>query len=120
MHFKTKADILKALTTLRREKTGKNMHYPVLFKKALCEFIAKNKISIPELCGYLNISNPSIYAWVEQYNKGLYSLEGAYSVSTKSKKLNEAILKKLNQEVNELKCKIEIIKQATELGLTVS
>ena len=45
MKFNSINEIVKAVQTLRKEKTGKNMHYPILFKKALNDFAKTSKDS---------------------------------------------------------------------------
>ena len=119
MQFKTEKDIVKALKELDVSDSGRK-HYPVLFKKALITFIHTTKTPRTPLVQRLGLSTSMVARWEEQASAGLYSLEGAYAVSNKSKKLNESILSKLNQEMTAISRKISLIEEATALGLTVS
>mgnify|MGYP002634572368 CR=1 FL=1 len=119
MKFNSIKEIIAATTTIREAKGVGRTHYPVLFKKAVCEFIEtySNASAISSSTG---IPRGNIYQWVEQFNEGLYTLEGAYSVSRKSLSLNSKLIAELTQEIKAIDIKINLIKQCNEVGLTVA
>lgn len=123
MKFNTLKDVTKALEEIRgAAPKGKRIHYPVLFKKALIDFFysSKTETSIDDLAKKTGLANSTTHNWRAQYDDGLYTLEGTYAVSKKSKSINESILKSLKQEMNELNEKIKVVEAATKLGLSVS
>jgi transposase-like protein len=117
--FNNDTDLKNATQVLREKKTGRNMHYPVLFKKAVCEYMSANNHSSAHVMFVTEIKSSTLYHWVKQFNDGLYEPEGAYNVSTKSKDLNRAIILELEQQIAHLQEKLVIINQATDLGLTI-
>jgi transposase-like protein len=119
MKFNSLKDAVKAAAALRVTAKGRRT-YPVLFKKALIEALNEKIFKIAEIQESCGIRNGNIYLWMSQYKDGLYSMEGAYTVSKKSKEVNADILDKLGQELNELTEKIELIKRARELGLNIN
>lgn len=121
MIFNKINDAKKALETIRKESpNSKKVHYPILFKKALMDFIYSQKEFTREgTARYLGLGSGLIHNWDKQYQEGLYSLDGAYCVSKKSKSLNGKILAELKQQISALQSKIEIIQQAEKLGLKI-
>lgn len=121
MQFNTLKDVNKALEEIRgAAPKGKRIHYPVLFKKAFIDYFYGTEISLEGLAKSVGLVVSTTHNWRTQYDDGLYTLEGTYAVSKKSKSINESILKSLKQEMNELNEKIKVVEAATKLGLSVS
>lgn len=117
MKFNNNSDVSKAVILIKKEKTGKNVHYPVAFKLALMTYIKKHGINKEKFAVELDIGKSTLWTWGKQFEDGLFSLEGAYNVSAKSKSLNEKILTELHQQLEELTEKIRIVEAAEKMGL---
>jgi transposase-like protein len=119
MKFSNIEEIVLAVNTIREAKSTVRTHYPVLFKKAVCEFIElfSNANAVASATG---IARCTVYNWVEQFNCGLYTLEGAYSVSKKSLSLNSKLIAELEQEIKDIDVKIALIKKCNDMGLNVT
>lgn len=118
MKFNSINDIRTAMQSLGRDNGGRRV-FPVLFKKAVVEFInnsEESRYSTASACGF---GDSMLYAWSNQYDKGLYTLEGALTVSSKVKAVNSAILTKLNTDIDQIRQQIALIEQCELLGLKV-
>lgn len=120
MKFNKMTEVIKAVNELRAKKTGKNLHYPVLFKKALCEFIENTNTTANAVALSTGMPVSGVHRWYDQYKEGLFKMDGAYAVSHKSKSLNASILAKLKQEVGAIQEKIELVERAEALGMKIS
>lgn len=120
MKFTTVKEVLKAVKYAKTKSPFKKVHYPILLKKAIMVFMHKEDMSIADLAEEIEVNYSTIYTWKKQYDDGLYELEGAYSVSLRSKEVNEGILKKLKQQVTELSKQIALVEQLEEMGYKVS
>lgn len=120
MQFNTIEEIHAAVSTITAEAGSGRKHYPILFKKALCEYLQKYNCSPQTMAHAASISKTSIDLWVEQYAAGLYTMEGAYCVSKKSLSINQKLIKQLKQQVADIDVKILLIKQCEAAGITVS
>jgi len=120
MQFRTNAELIEAANEIKKESVSKRPHYPILFKKAVIEYAANKGISLEVIADLIGTANSTPYKWKQQYTDGLLSLAGAYSVSVRSKDINERILTKLKQELNEIQEKIALVERASSFGLTVS
>ncbi len=120
MKFSTIKEVLKAVKYAKTKSPFKKVHYPILLKKAIMVFMHKKDMSIANLAEQIEINYTTIYTWKKQYDDGLYELEGAYSVSPRSKEVNEGILKKLKQQMTELSKQISLVEQLEEMGYQVS
>ena len=120
MKFKTNTELLEAANQIKKECAGKRPHYPILFKRAVVEYAIAQGISSESIAAIIGTANSTPYKWRQQYAEGLLSLEGAYSVSTKSITINKKIMASLKQELDGIQEKIALVERATALGLTVS
>lgn len=120
MVFTKISEIVEAIASLPRVCDGTRVQYPVLFKKAVCEFMLKKAITCKNLSKKVHMTSALLGKWMNQYNEGLYTIEGAYNVSRKSLDSNAIILKKLNTEINLLQRKVDLINQCKALGMKVS
>ena len=120
MQFKNNAEVVAAVTQIKKEANTKRPHYPILFKKAVIEYASSKKMSLDAIADLLGTANSTPYKWKQQYTDGLFSMVGAYSVSNKSKTINTNILASLKQELDEIQEKIALVERATALGLTIS
>lgn len=123
MQFKTMIQVKKASNQIIKEfeeGTSKRIHFPVLFKKALIEFSIKTETSFTDIAKATDIKLQNINRWSEQYEAGLYQMDGTYAVSKISKSINGNILKALKQQLVEITDKIKLIEQCEALGLKVS
>lgn len=119
MVFTSIKEIVKAIKEFPTSDGGKRVKYPVLFKKAVCEFIIKKETTPTQLTSSVRMTAALMNRWMHQYQEGLYTMEGAYNVSKTSLTSNQKVLAQLNTEVNLLERKIELIKQCEELGIQI-
>lgn len=119
MKFNNIEEVIAATTVIRGVKGKGRTHYPILFKKAVCEFIEMYS-GAGSVASSTGIPRGTVYQWIEQFNEGLYTLEGAYSVSRKSLSLNSAIIAELTQEIKDIDTKIILIQQCKDVGLNVT
>ena len=121
MHFKNDKEVIKATTAIRN-KAGKesNIHWPILFKKALTAYAEKHGINSLVLSQITGISKSSLYKWSSQYAEGLYTMAGAYAVSHKSLSTNQMVIKKLKQDIADIETKLALVEQCEKLGLKLA
>lgn len=118
MYFNSIAEIVAATNELTVK--GNRTQYPVLFKKAVCDYIVRKGTKPSRITSKVHMTAALMNKWLVQYNDGLYTMEGAYCVSKKSLSTNAKILKQLNTEANLLQRKIDLVKQCEALGITVT
>lgn len=120
MRFTKISEIVTATNTLPKTAGGTRTTYPVLFKKAVCEYIERTNTTAHKLSKSVQMTAALLGKWLIQYNDGLYTMEGVYNVSKTSLKSNTKILAQLNNEVNLLQRKIELVKECQKLGIQVA
>jgi len=120
MKFATEKDVAGAVATGRKAAGNNRCHFPVLFKKAVMEYAADTGTSIAHLAGVIEVSDSTLYYWQAQYKRDLYTLEGAYNVSQKSKDINSAILTKIQKKIARLQAKLALVKQCSDEGIKVA
>ena len=120
MQFNTNKELSEAAETIRAEAGSGRKHYPILFKKALCEYMNQHNYGDTLMADMAGITCITVNTWQQQYAEGLYTLEGAYCVSKKSLSLNQKLIKQLKQQVADIDVKILLIKQCEAAGITVS
>jgi len=120
MKFDSIKDVQAALIVIRAKRTGKNIHYPPLFKKAICEFVEENGYTVGGIAKTLEINESTVYYWKDQFKRDLYTLEGAYCVSQKSKDINGAIIVKIQKKIASLQKRMALVKQCSENDIKVA
>lgn len=121
MKFKNIKELMAAQRqNVLASKDSSRIHYPILFKRAVIEFSQRTNTSTSEIAKTMDTNPQNLQRWQDQYNGGLYTLEGSYSVSKKSLSVNTKILKKLNQDLKDITTKIELIKQCEAIGLKIA
>lgn len=119
--FNSIKEIKQSAELLKDKSTTRRVLYPIAFKNAVCEFISNTKDMTPnKIADNTSISPTAVYAWMDQFKQGLYTLEGAYSVSRKCLSLNEQILTRLSKQKAEIEERIEVIQRCVALGITVN
>ena len=89
-------------------KEKKKVNYPRAFKVQACELVLKEGVKVKSVAEKKCISNIMLYRWIEEYRT--YG-EGAF-VGKGHLKPEEAKLKKLQKENEELRQQVEILKKA--------
>jgi transposase-like protein len=120
MKFSSITQIKSAIAKLPVTKGRKRKQYSVMFKKALVEFANERKIIAHVLSPQLNMNPSTVHSWFKQYDDGLYTLEGTYSVSTRMKTTNVSILASLDKKILVLQEQKEIVERAQAMGFTVA
>ena len=110
MKLTTMNQVVKAVNNTHTSKGGRIM-YTIAFKKALIEFKEKKHMTTVDLSASTGITPTSINRWQHQYNLDLYNLESAFTVSPRTKRTNYLIMSKLNNEIDSLGRKINMLKQ---------
>lgn len=86
----------------------KKMNYTKEFKVQACELVLKDGIKVKTVADKMGINNVMLYRWIDEYRT--YG-EAAF-VGKGNLKPEEAKLKKLQKENEELKQQVEILKKA--------
>ena len=120
MIFNNIKEAEKALDIIQKNKKGKYMHYPPLFKNAIVELGIKEELSVSAISTSLNLKAATIYSWKDQHNRGLYTLKGTYNVSQNSLDMNKEILDKLHNEIEKIQSRITLVEQCSKVGMKVT
>ena len=121
MKFTTMPEISETVRRIHAsEHQGSRRCYTIQFKAALMLYATENKIHFTELALATGLRCDMLQRWNKQYLEGLYSMEGAYSVSTKAIKLNTEVLTNLKKQLTDIQSKIALIEQCEAMGLKVA
>ena len=120
MIFDNLKDIQDALKIIKDSRKGTKMHYPVAFKKAVIAFMKTSGTKAVAMAQQLGINDSTLYYWIDQDKRELYSLYGAYCVSQKSKDINAKINAKIQKKIAKLQKKLALVKQCSQEGIKVA
>lgn len=120
MKFTSVAEIVKGSDVITLSEGGKRM-YPTLFKRSVAEYIKENpKLVMNQLAEKTGINSNSLTNWVKQYDEGLLSIEGSFSVSRHSLVSNAKILKGLKRKIQILQKQSDAIELCETLGIKIA
>lgn len=86
----------------------KKRNYTKEFKVQACELVVKDNLRVKSVADRMGISNTMLYRWIEEYK--IYG-DSAF-VGKGNIRPEEARLKKLEKENEELRQEVEILKKA--------
>ena len=86
----------------------KKVNYTKEFKIQACELVLKDEVKVKEVANRLCISHIMLYRWIDEYK----TYGDAAFVGKGNLKPEEAKLKKLQRENEELRQQVEILKKA--------
>lgn len=130
MTFNSTDEIRDYLSTFRAKTVGNRHTYPIIFKKAVAEFILKNNLNRSEFAKESGLAASLIVRYLKQYKEGLYETSAATHVSRVAKHCHseavasliakqnklKAIIKESETEIAKLNAKIQFAKQAEQMG----
>lgn len=86
----------------------KKRNYTKEFKVQACELVLKEGISVKAVADRMGVSNIMLYRWIDEYK----TYEESAFVGKGKLRPEEAKLKKLQKENEELRQEVEILKKA--------
>jgi len=119
MKFNNINEINSAIATIERHHTSNRRIFTVMFKKAVIDMLKKTGVSGYQASKECDLTATMLSKWLKQYDQGLYTLDGALTVSKQAKTINSQILNRLNTDIKQIQQQIDLIKQCEAAGLKV-